>query len=321
MMEAGVSLSGVDGLARDTAPEAEEAIAEYLGALGTRSNASGNTVRSYHADLASYASWCRANGVEPLSPTRRELRAYLGYLNAAGYGRATVNRHLSAIRGLFGWLVAEGRAEDDPTSTLVGMKKGKRLPRRIPAEDMRKILAVHGQAASEGRDPHDLRDQAVLELLYASGCRVSEVADLRAGDVDFARRQARVLGKGGKERVVPFHEICADSMRRYAELGRPALVRPGSPAELLFLSDTGRRYSPDLIRRMFRATLRDAGVRADYTPHDMRHTFASDLLEGGADLRSVQELLGHASPSTTQIYTHLSPDYLREVHGQAHPRG
>jgi integrase/recombinase XerD len=303
--------------------EGAQAVSSYLRSLEVERNASRHTIRSYEANLKAYVRWCSSKGIDPIHPGRRALRAYLGYLNAAGYARTTINHHISAMHGLFGWLVIAGIIEDDPTTTLTGLKKQPRLPRKIPADQMARILAVHGPHEVGGtpreQDAADLRDQAVLELLYASGCRVSEVSGMLLRDLDLVQHQARVLGKGSKERIVPLHEISVASIRTYLHEARPQLAS-GKAGEWLFLSTRGNRFSEDAIRRMLRNTLAAAGIASDYTPHDIRHTFASDLLEGGADLRSVQELLGHASPSTTQIYTHLSPSYLKKAHATAHPR-
>ena len=308
-----------------TALSPEDALERYVTALAVERNTSRHTVRSYRTDVQAYLDWCERNQVDALHPDRRILRAYLGNLSAAGYAHTTINRHLSAVKGFFGWLLTAGLIEDDPTTTLSGLKKEKRLPRKIPASELAAIFAVHGAKDATGKPrkqtPQEYRDQAVLEFMYASGCRISEIARLCVGDIDLAERQVRLFGKGKKERIVPIHDIAIESLRTYLMLGRPALLQPDSPRELFFLSNRGKRYSEDLIRRMFARTLLEAGVKGGYTPHDMRHTFASDLLEGGADLRSVQELLGHESPSTTQIYTHLSPDYLKKTHERAHPRG
>ena len=306
------------------ASEGTKAVSLYLHSLEVERNASAHTIRSYGTDLDAYLRWCSSKGVKPLKPNRRALRAYLGYLSAAGYERTTINRHLSAIRGLFGWLVVAGLAEDDPTTTLNGLKKHKRLPHKIPPSEMARMLAVHGERVIGGgkreQSITDMRDQAVLELLYASGCRVSEASGMLIRDLDLVQHQARVLGKGSKERIVPLHDISVASIRRYLEQARPQLSSGVNAGDWLFLSTRGNRFSEDAIRRMLRETLKEAGIASVYTPHDIRHTFASDLLEGGADLRSVQELLGHASPSTTQIYTHLSPSYLKQAHATAHPR-
>lgn len=306
-------------------PSAGFAVRRYIRSLEAERNASPHTIRSYETDLLAYLRWCDSKGIGALNPPRRALRAYLGYLNAAGYKRTTINRHLSALRGFFAWLVITGQANDDPTTTLTSLKKQKRLPHKIPASELAAILAVHGPSEVGGtpreQSIQDLRDQAVLELLYASGCRVSEASGLHLKDVDFAMKQVKVFGKGSKERIVPMHRISLDSLRRYLDGARGQLRVNGKSEDWLFLSNRGYRYSEDAIRKMFKATQQQAGLPGEYTPHDLRHTFASDLLEGGADLRSVQELLGHASPSTTQIYTHLSPAYLKQVHATAHPRG
>ena len=190
--------------------------------------------------------------------------------------------------------------------------------------DMARILSVHapsGERGSDGeRTPSDMRDQALLEFLYACGARVSEASALLVANVDFEQRQVKVFGKGSKEWIIPLHDMAVSSLRAYALYARPKLLG-FSEEPLFFVSDRGGRYSTDAIRRMFKRTLAQAGVDPTFSPHDMRHTFATDLLNGGADLRSVQEMLGHASLSTTQIYTHVSAARLKEVHHQAHPRG
>lgn len=300
-------------------------IERYLHSLEVERNYSSQTIRSYRTDLLAYDAWCSREKIDAMRPSKRVFRAYLGYLNASGYARTTVNRHLSAIRGCYGWLATVDVIESDPTTVLRGLKKQKRLPRKLSPGEMAALLAVHGPHEVGGKprqqNAQDLRDQAVLELMYASGCRISEAAGLRLDDIDLSRHLVRLFGKGRKERAVPLHEISLASLQAYLEQGRPELQKAGSPHDAVFLSNRGNAYSPDAIRAMFKKTLAMAGIDGSYTPHDMRHTFASDLLEGGADLRSVQELLGHASPSTTQIYTHLSPGYLKKVHRQAHPRG
>lgn len=321
--------AGLGGSPATESPQCGHSVAKvvssYLLSLKAERNASEHTIRAYQADLEAFLRWCDSRGLDALHPGRRGLRAYLGYLDAAQYERNTVNRHLSALRGFFGWLVVAGLEDDDPSTTLSSLKKHARLPRKIPPAQLAAIFAVHGPQGLGGslrnQDAADMRDQAVLELLYASGCRVSEASGLDVGDVDFSLRQVKVFGKGGKERIVPLHDLSLASLRTYLQLARPQFAHTERDARSLFLSSRGNRYSPDAIRRMFRSTQLAAGLDGAYTPHDLRHTFASDLLEGGADLRSVQEMLGHASPSTTQIYTHLSPGYLKQVHASAHPRG
>lgn len=306
-------------------PAVEQRIDEYCAALRSEHNASKHTIRNYRVDLHAYARWAQRSGVDPFSPTHRQLRRYLAELDAAQYARNTINRHLSALKGFMQYQVIAGYTTTNAADVLSTLKKDKSLPHRISQSDMMALLAVNAPLDEQGhtreRTPAQLRDQAVLEFLYACGARVSEAADLRLASVDFDQAQVRVIGKGNKERIIPLHSMAVESMRAYLQAGRHALVDPDHPNDYFFLSPRGKRYSPDAIRRMFKKTLAQAGIQGDYSPHDMRHTFASDILEGGADLRSVQEMLGHASLSTTQIYTHLSVGRLANVHKTAHPRG
>lgn len=295
----------------------------FCDALVVERAASEHTVRSYRADLLDFLRWASRQGFAPLSMTHKQLRFYLGELDQARYARSTVNRHLSALRSFFRWLNVTGRTESDPASVLQGPKEPKTLPKVIRAADMARLLSIHGPRDLDGapRDqtPEDMRDLAVLELLYACGARVSEASGLKAADVDLDRRQVKVLGKGSKERIIPIHDLAVQAMRDYAGLARPQLLG-AKASEFFFVSSRGNRYSTDAIRKMFKRALRAAGLDEGLSPHAMRHTFATDMLSGGADLRSVQEMLGHASLSTTQIYTHVSAERLRAVHAQAHPR-
>ena len=289
----------------------------FCESLAVERNASPHTVRNYRADLLDFGRWAARAGVDPLVATHRQMRAYLGDLDRARYARRTVNRRLSSLRGLFRWLVAGGFIESDPAVALQGPKLAKSLPRMIPAADMAALLSVW----RDDDGPKALRNQALLEFLYACGARISEASDLLVENVDFGAAQVRLFGKGRKERIVPLHRLALESMRRYLECGRPHLAKPGDPCPNAFLSARGDRMSPDAMRAMFKRTLAAAGLDPTLSPHDMRHTFATDLLEGGADLRSVQEMLGHASLSTTQVYTHVSVAHLKSEHHRAHPRG
>jgi integrase/recombinase XerD len=248
--------------------------------------------------------------------TYRQVRRYLGELTQAQYSRKTINRRLSAIKGLFRWMNLTGVIDSDPVSVIQGPKSAKGLPRMIPASDMGRILTVY----KDSDDPADMRNQAILEFLYACGARISEASGLMLADVEFDAKQVKVFGKGSKERIIPLHDMAVKTMKSYAWRARPVLLK-GKPNEFFFVSTRGNRMGPDAMRKMFKNTLIMAGVDTSYTPHDMRHTFATDLVEGGADLKSVQEMLGHESLSTTQIYTHLSVDHLKQAVHQAHPRG
>lgn len=306
------------------ADEPEELAERFCEALRVERGLSDHTVRAYRVDVSDYLRWAARSGLDPLAATYRDLRRYLGELDRAQYSRTTINRRLSALRAFFRWLTRCGLADADPVGALQGPRLGCKLPRVISPADMARILGVHAAPRGEGaaeRSPADMRDQALLEFLYACGARVSEASGLLLENVDFERRQVKVFGKGSKERIVPLHDLAVSSLGAYAAYARPKLLGFAEDVPYFFVSDRGGRYSTDAIRRMFKRTLAQAGVDPSFTPHDMRHTFATDLLNGGADLRSVQEMLGHASLSTTQIYTHVSSARLKEVHHQAHPRG
>ncbi len=295
----------------------------YLESLRVEQNASEHTVRGYEIDIDAYLRWCERTGSDPLTIDHRGLRAYLGELDAARYARTTINRHLSSLRGFYRWLAIQGLVEGDPASVLSGPKQSRHLPHVIQTAEMVRLLRVHSALDQEGNPREqsvaDLRDQAILEFLYACGARISEAANLRIGDIDFGSRLVKLFGKGRKERIVPLHGFCIDALMAYLRDGRPELA--GNVADdHVFLSSRGNPFSADAMRKMFKATVRAAGLDEALSPHDMRHTFATDLLDGGADLRSVQEMLGHASLSTTQIYTHMSVSRLKQVHSQAHPR-
>jgi len=300
-----------------------ELIEGYLESLSVERAASPHTMRSYRCDLEAFLRWCMRHEVDPRTATHRQLRAYLGELDAARYSRATINRHLSSLHGFYQWMLLAGYTQSDPASILSGPKQSRHLPHVLKQGEMERLLAVHGPRDELGRvreqSPSDKRDQAILELFYACGARISEVAALRVGDVDFSSRLVRLFGKGSKERIVPLHEICIDSLVDYLQTARPELLG-SKTSPFLFISTRGNPMSADAIRVMFKRAVRAAGLDDRLSPHDMRHTFATDLLEGDADLRSVQEMLGHASLSTTQIYTHLSPARLKQAHTQAHPR-
>ena len=305
-------------------PRAASLVEGFCDALRVERNASVHTVRAYRIDLMDYVRWAAREGIDPLAATHRQLRRYLGELDSAQYSRTTVNRRLSALRSFFRWLNVTDVCDSDPASVLSGPRKQKDLPHVIRPADMARLLSVHGKRDGVGnpreQSPADLRNLALLEFLYACGARVSEASGLLASHVDLEAGQAKVLGKGAKERIVPLHDLAVASMRAYASEARPALLRDRT-CEFFFVSTRGGRMGTDAIRKMFKDALRKAGLDESLSPHDMRHTFATDLLDGGADLRSVQEMLGHASLSTTQIYTHLAPERLKRVHAQAHPRG
>lgn len=291
-------------------------LASYCDMLVVERNSSQHTVRNYRLDLLDFGRWAARSSVNPLCATRRDMRSYLGDLDYAQYSRRTVNRRLSSVRSFFRWLAAEGLVESNPADVVSAPKLARSLPRTIPPADMARLLSVW-----RGSDkPADMRNRAILEFLYACGARISETSGLLVDNVDFDTAQVCVFGKGSKERIVPLHELAIASMRDYLFNARPALL-VGKESPYFFVSTRGNQMSPDALRKMFKQSLLAAGLDQTLSPHDMRHTFATDLVEGGADLRSVQEMLGHSSLSTTQIYTHVSISHLKEEHRRTLPRG
>lgn len=302
----------------DAQQHARELADRFLTSLAREGNYAPHTVDSYASDLDGFLAWADEQGIDPIRMKHRQLRAYMSYLNERGYARSSINRKLSAVKRFFRWLVVEGELDADMLSVVSGPKKAKTLPHRLMPADIAKLLDVW-----KGAEPVDMRNRAILELMYASGARISEIATMNLSDVDFELQQIKVFGKGSKERIIPIHPMAAHTLALYIRSARGALAAKGSssPVQALFLSTRGNPLSSDAIRKMFKQTLSAAGLDDSLTPHDLRHSFATDLVEGGADLRTVQELLGHASLSTTQIYTHLSASHLKDVHARAHPRG
>ncbi len=300
-------------------------LAGFLESLRVERGYSENTVRNYRHDLDAFFHWANRTHIDDLHPSHAQLRRYLAELSQSGYAKTTINRHLSSLRGYFRWLVTIGKVSFNPSHAIAGLKQPRRLPRRISAADMTAILSVWPSLdAKDGiHSAEYIRNQAILEFLYACGARISEASGLNLGDIDFAQSSVKMVGKGDKQRIVPLHSVAVKSLSVYLSEGRSLLLEQsdGVDCGAFFLSPHGVRMGISAIRSMFKQTLMMAGVDQTYSPHDMRHTFASDVLEGGADLRSVQEMLGHASLSTTQIYTHLSVERLKNVHAQAHPRG
>lgn len=306
----------------DLLPESsKELLAGFCDSLAAEKNFSKHTVRSYRTDVCAYLVWCQHAELEPLAINHRQVRRYLAYLDQAGYKRSTVNRHLSAVKGFYRWLVISEQLETSPADVLQGPKRGKPLPRVIQQKDMERLLSV----CVDGKDPadvtaEDIRNQALLELLYACGLRVSEASGLLVDRVDLRHGLVRVMGKGSKERIVPMHATACRAMQRYLQEARPELLGDKDSPNV-FVTSRGVQMSTNAIRTVFKRALREAGLDESLSPHAVRHSFATDLLSGGADLRSVQEMLGHSSLSTTQVYTHLTADHLQKAHHQAHPRG
>jgi integrase/recombinase XerC len=283
---------------------------------GSLTGVSEATVRAYRSDLLAFVDWCARLGADdPAAITRTTLRRYLAHLGTRHYARRTVARKASAVRRYFGWALRTGRVVADPSAGLSGPRGDGRLPRVLRDDELETLLDA--PPARVGDDPPAIRsrDDAVLELLYGSGLRVGEVCGLRPADLDLDRRRATVWGKGSKQRVVPLSPPAVDALRQWIGHGRDHLVNAESPLDAVFLNRRGRRLDPRDVRRLI-----DRRAAAPTHPHALRHTFATHLLDGGADIRAVQELLGHSTLSTTQTYTHVSKQRLRSVLDATHPR-
>jgi integrase/recombinase XerC len=275
------------------------------------------TVAAYRQDLAAFVEWAeRASIDDPGAVDRRTLRRYVAYLGTRRYARRTIARRASSLRRYFAWLVRTGGLAVDPSAGLSAPSGDGRLPRVLRAEELASLLDQPPAAVDNDPDSIRWRDDAVLELLYGSGLRVAELCGLRPGDVDLRVGTVTVWGKGGKQRQVPITPPAVAALGAWLERGRTELARDDTPADAVFLNQRGRRLAPRDVRRII-----DRRASSPTHPHALRHTFATHLLDGGADLRVVQELLGHADLSTTQHYTHVSKERLRSVYEATHPRG
>jgi len=291
----------------------EEALAAYDRDLRARGSAE-RTRKAYSVDLGGFSEWAGEMGLGPGDVRHREVRRYGAGLSEAGAAPATVARKLAAIRGLYGYLVRTGKAGANPAELVSSPKRSEKLPTVLSTEQMRTLLE-----RIPARTPLELRDRAMLELAYSCGLRCEEIVNLDEESLDFETEQLRVLGKGQKERLLPVGEPAQRALRRYLDKGRRALVAdPREPA--LFLSKSGRRLSNSDVTRRLGLWTREAALAAGVSPHALRHSFATHLLEGGADLRTIQELLGHASISTTQVYTRVDAARLRDTYAASHPR-
>ncbi|MDO4798358.1 MAG: tyrosine recombinase XerC [Coriobacteriales bacterium] len=310
-------MAGHEGL-RDV-ERAEPLVQGFLEHLSCVRRLSAHTVRAYGTDLNTYLDWCAREGTPAIDITHRRLRSYVAYLVSSGYAEKTINRRMSALRTFFAWLEREGEVGANHAAELPGRKMAKTLPATITDEDVGRLLD-----ACEADGPEGMRDRAMIELMYATGARISEAARLVPADIDYAQGQVRLFGKGSKERIVPMYDQALRTVDTYVNQARPALAarrKAAGQPKALFVSSRGNDMNAQTLRARFERLVLLAGLGTDVTPHAMRHTFATEMLNGGADLKTVQELLGHESLATTQIYTHLSIERLKAATRQAHPRG
>lgn len=292
-----------------------EPIEAFLGFIGLERGLAKNTIVSYRRDLDQAANFFSRRGVKGwLAVTADEATAWIHSLGSDRYAVASLARKLAALRMLSRFLVQEKKRADDFTALLVGPKAGRKMPGTLSESEVTRLLI-----APNGGNPAALRDRALLELFYSSGLRVSELAGLMLQQIDLEHGFIRVFGKGAKERIVPVGGTACDALAVYLQSGRPHFVKPVTGSQF-FLSKHGRALSRVALWMIVKKHARRAGIAKNVKPHALRHSFATHLLTGGADLRAIQEMLGHASISTTQIYTAVEPQRLVEHHAKFHPR-
>jgi len=285
----------------------------FLTDLEQRRGASPHTLANYRLDLTHLCEWLAARPEHSWQDVNRKtIRAWVAWMHGEGYAPASIGRKLSALRSLFRFLIREERVARSPLLLVPAPKKRTSLPPVLSVEEIERLLAAPKVAS-----PLGLRDRCMFEVLYATGLRLSELLGLTLDQIDWPRRSAQVRGKGNKDRIVLLGDLAIDALERYIHQGRPQLLRDPECAAL-YLSHLGKPLSVRGFHMILQNHLQTAGIQRHVTPHTLRHSFATHLLEGGADLRTVQELLGHASISTTQVYTHVSEGYLRDVYSKAH---
>jgi integrase/recombinase XerC len=298
----------------------DEAVADFLQHLVLERNASALTVKSYREDLRQALEFFREHfggkGGKPEQLTTRLIRAYLAWLSQKGYAKTTVARRIAAVRSWCRFLCRQGILLANPAEGLRGPRQDKKLPHFLSENDMRRLLETPGMETALG-----LRDRAILETLYSGGLRVSELTGLNVEDVDQASGLATVRGKGKRERLTPLGPPALAAIQRWLESRDRLTKRLLKSAQAVFLNKNGGRLTSRSVGRLLEKYLALAGLDRRTSPHSLRHSFATHLLDRGADIRSVQELLGHRSIATTQIYTHVTTNRLRESYHQAHPRG
>ena len=288
---------------------------QFLAYLWASRNASPHTIKNYGNDIGQFLDYCRTQGVSSLEQVGRLLlRSYLAELDSAGYVKASIARRVAELRSFGDFLVREDVLEHNPFRMVSAPRIPKRLPRYLTVAQVETLLAVPDTST-----PLGLRDRAIIEVLYAAGLRVSELVGLDMADVDLVQAQVRVMGKGKKERIGLLGRSAVQAVGSYLQVGRPALLSR-RPTNALWLNHRGGRLTARGVALILSKAGEQAGIRTSVSPHVLRHSFATHLLDGGADLRVVQELLGHANLATTQIYTHVSQSQARKAYMRAHPR-
>ena len=291
-------------------------LAEFSDWLATERGVSANTTVSYGNDLRKYVEFLASSGkTDPTGGESKDVFAYLAFLSECGMSPASIRREISSLRAFHRFLIAEGRTSDDPMRDVVLPRIWRRVPKALTLPDIERLLAQPDVAK-----PLGVRDKAMLEFAYATGMRVSEIVGFRHRDLNVNMGTARCFGKGSRERLIPVGSVAIKWIQTYAQDVRPGILK-GRTHEILFLNWRGARLSRMGFWKILAGYARASGLKSKVSPHVLRHSFATHLLEGGASLRDVQQMLGHKDIATTQIYTKVDMEYLREVHRKFHPRG
>jgi len=295
----------------------EDELKDFIHFLTVEKGLARNTIVSYERDLKSYLKYLKnIERVEVLNEVQRlQIVQFLKYLKEQGKSAKTLARHIASLRAFHQFLLREKKTDHDPSVHIESPKQERRLPKVLNMQEVETLLD-----APKAKDHYGLRDKAMLELLYATGIRVSELIGLDLGDVHLTMGFVRCIGKGNKERIIPIGKTAADALDKYLHEGRSKFISKGPSENALFLNHHGKRLTRQGFWKILKKLAEEANIQRDLTPHTLRHSFATHLLENGADLRAVQEMLGHADISTTQIYTHVSKTRLKDVYSQFHPR-